>query len=104
MDAVTATPARRSRRELWGRAGADRPWDRRSAGAPRSPAGGPLRVAMLAPPWIPVPALRRLSATADLGPRGVPHGIASPGMGLRCPAAPPDDTPPPASRMHRGRG
>jgi glycosyltransferase involved in cell wall biosynthesis len=56
MEAVTATPARRSPRELWGRASADRPWDRRSAGAPRSPAGGPLRVAMLAPPWIPVPA------------------------------------------------
>src|ERR1700756_181387 len=56
MDAVSATPARRSRRELWGRPSADRPSDRWLAGAPRSPPGGPLRVAMLAPPWISVPA------------------------------------------------
>ena len=39
-----------------GQARADRPRGRWLAGAPRSPAGRPLRVAMLAPPWIPVPA------------------------------------------------
>jgi glycosyltransferase involved in cell wall biosynthesis len=55
MDAVSATPAARSRRELWRRAGAGRPPDRWLAGA-RGSLGGPLRVAMLAPPWIPVPA------------------------------------------------
>ena len=56
MDAVSATPARRSPRGLSGQARADRPPGRWLAGAPRSPAGRPLRVAMLAPPWIPVPA------------------------------------------------
>lgn len=55
MDAVSA-PARRSRRELWGQASTDRPPNHRWAGASSSPPGALLRVAMLAPPWIPVPA------------------------------------------------
>ena len=56
MDAVSATPARRSRRPTWSRANGALPPDRRKAGAPRSPRGVPLRIAMLAPPWIPIPA------------------------------------------------
>jgi glycosyltransferase involved in cell wall biosynthesis len=56
MDAVSATPARRSRGPTWSRASRALPPDRRKAGAPRSPRGVPLRIAMLAPPWIPIPA------------------------------------------------
>src|ERR1700733_10291203 len=52
MDAVSAAPARRSRRQLLGRASAGHS----SAGEPGSKSGAPLRIAMLAPPWISVPA------------------------------------------------
>ena len=52
MDAVSAAPARRSHRQLLGRASAGHSL----AGAPGSKSGSPLRVAMLAPPWISVPA------------------------------------------------
>src|ERR1700758_2228448 len=56
MDAASATPARRSYRALWGGASGDGPTDRWLTDAPRSSSEGPLRVAMLAPPWISVPA------------------------------------------------
>ncbi|HEY4827037.1 MAG TPA: glycosyltransferase family 4 protein [Solirubrobacteraceae bacterium] len=52
MDAVSAAHARRSRRQLLGRASAGHS----SAGEPGSKSGAPLRIAMLAPPWISVPA------------------------------------------------
>src|ERR1700733_8705220 len=52
MDAVSAAPARRSHRQLLGRASAGHSL----AGEPGSKSGAPLRVAMLAPPWISVPA------------------------------------------------
>ena len=54
MDAVSAAPARRSRRP---RSGRTRDGPRRIAvGEARpGPAGPPLRIAMLAPPWISVP-------------------------------------------------
>src|SRR6476646_6774303 len=52
MDAVSAAPARRSHRQWLGRASAGHSL----AGAPGSKSGSPLRVAMLAPPWISVPA------------------------------------------------
>jgi glycosyltransferase involved in cell wall biosynthesis len=61
MDAVSAVPARRLRRQRLGRTSAGQARDLFSAGAPTSPPaasppGAPLRVAMLAPPWISVPA------------------------------------------------
>ena len=61
MDAVRAAPARRLRRQRLGRTSAGHAADLLSAGAPESPPaasppGAPLRVAMLAPPWISVPA------------------------------------------------
>ena len=54
MDAVSAAPARRSRRQRWaGRMGpAGPPVGRRT----EKSGGVPLRIAMLAPPWISVPA------------------------------------------------
>jgi glycosyltransferase involved in cell wall biosynthesis len=52
MDAVTAAPAPKLRRQPFGRASADRTPDLSLARAP----GAPLRIAMLAPPWISVPA------------------------------------------------
>src|SRR3984885_12015309 len=52
MDAVSAAPARRSHRQLLGRASAGHSL----AGEPGSKSGAPLRVAMLAPPWIAVPS------------------------------------------------
>jgi glycosyltransferase involved in cell wall biosynthesis len=52
MDAVSAAPARWSHRQLLGRASAGHSL----AGARGSKSGSPLRVAMLAPPWISVPA------------------------------------------------
>jgi len=55
MDAVSAEPARRSRRQLFGRGIPGAP-DRSSPGVVRDPAEPPLRIAMLAPPWIPVPS------------------------------------------------
>src|ERR1700733_3548558 len=51
MDAVSAAPARRSHRQLLGRASAGHSL----AGEPGSKSGAPLRIAMLAPPWISVP-------------------------------------------------
>ena len=56
MDVVSAAPARRSRRQLLGRSGAGRTTDLSLARAPGGPSGAPLRVAMLAPPWISFPA------------------------------------------------
>ena len=56
MDVVNAAPARRSRRHLAGRPGARHVSDLSLAGTPPSPPGAPLRIAMLAPPWISVPA------------------------------------------------
>ncbi len=55
MDAVSAAPERRLNRKL-GPASAVRSSNLALAGTPGSPPGAPLRVAMLAPPWIPVPA------------------------------------------------
>src|SRR5271154_969666 len=52
MDAVSSTPTLRSRRQLWGRASSGHTPDLSLVGAP----GAPLRIAMLAPPWISVPA------------------------------------------------
>jgi glycosyltransferase involved in cell wall biosynthesis len=52
MNAVSAAPARRSRRQLLGRPSSGEAPDLSPA---RSPAA-PLRIAMLAPPWITVPA------------------------------------------------
>jgi glycosyltransferase involved in cell wall biosynthesis len=52
MDAVSAAPARRSHRQLLRRASAGHSL----AGAPGSRSGSALRLAMLAPPWISVPA------------------------------------------------
>jgi glycosyltransferase involved in cell wall biosynthesis len=56
MELAIASPALTSRRQLLRRASADHPPDRWADGALGSPPGAPLRVAMLAPPWIPVPA------------------------------------------------
>mgnify|MGYP001389606686 CR=1 FL=1 len=56
MDAVSAAPALRSRRQLLGRTAAGHTPDLSLAGAPGHRPGAPLRVAMLAPPWISVPA------------------------------------------------
>jgi glycosyltransferase involved in cell wall biosynthesis len=52
MDAVSAAPRRQSHRQLLGRPSAGHSLTR----APGSKSGAPLRVAMLAPPWISVPA------------------------------------------------
>ena len=52
MNAVSAAPARRSRRQLSGRAASGRTQELPPTGSP----GAPLRIAMLAPPWITVPA------------------------------------------------
>jgi glycosyltransferase involved in cell wall biosynthesis len=52
MDAVSAAPRRQSHRQLLGRPSAGHSLAR----APGSKSGAPLRVAMLAPPWISVPA------------------------------------------------
>jgi glycosyltransferase involved in cell wall biosynthesis len=55
MDAVTAPPARPTRRLRLDRTGLG-PMDRSPDGAPGRSSEPPLRIAMLAPPWIPVPA------------------------------------------------
>ncbi len=52
MNAVSTAPARRSRRQLLGRASSGQAPELSPAGA----SGAPLRIAMLAPPWITVPA------------------------------------------------
>ena len=56
MDAVSSAPALRSRRQLWARASTVRKPDLSLVGEPAAPPRAPLRVAMLAPPWISVPA------------------------------------------------
>src|ERR1700683_1510466 len=59
MDAVSAAPARRSRRSAPSRPSAGHGADlslARAPRTPRTPPGLPLRVAMLAPPWISVPS------------------------------------------------
>jgi glycosyltransferase involved in cell wall biosynthesis len=56
MDAVSAAHARRSHRQRWGQARSGHTPDLALAGAPGSPSGEPLRIAMLAPPWISIPA------------------------------------------------
>jgi glycosyltransferase involved in cell wall biosynthesis len=56
MDAVRTAPEVRSRRLSLGRAGFGNAADRVVAGAPRRPTEPSLRIAMLAPPWISVPA------------------------------------------------
>jgi glycosyltransferase involved in cell wall biosynthesis len=54
MDAVSAEPAPRPRHHLFGRASTHTP-DRSSSGAARDRSEA-LRIAMLAPPWLPVPS------------------------------------------------
>jgi glycosyltransferase involved in cell wall biosynthesis len=56
MDAVSAAPRRRVRRQPFGRPYSGHPSDRKRPAASAAPAGAPLRIAMLAPPWISVPA------------------------------------------------
>ncbi len=56
MDAVMAAHTRRSRRQLLRRTAAGHAPDLSLAGPPGEPPGAPLRIAMLAPPWISVPA------------------------------------------------
>ncbi len=56
MEAVSAAPARTTRRQSWGRASASHPPHRWLADSPRRASRAPLRVAMLAPPWISIPA------------------------------------------------
>ena len=56
MDAVMTAHTRRSRRQLLGRTAAGHKPDLSLAGPPGGSPGAPLRVAMLAPPWISVPA------------------------------------------------
>jgi glycosyltransferase involved in cell wall biosynthesis len=56
MDAVNAAPARRSRRRALGRASLSHTQDLPPAQAPADPSRPPMRIAMLAPPWISVPA------------------------------------------------
>jgi glycosyltransferase involved in cell wall biosynthesis len=56
MDAVSGVPARRSRRLLVGRASGAGRSDLSLPRAHGGPPGAPLRVAMLAPPWISVPS------------------------------------------------
>jgi glycosyltransferase involved in cell wall biosynthesis len=55
MDAMTAAPARPTRRPRLGRTGFGH-MDRLPDGAPGRFSDSPQRIAMLAPPWIPVPA------------------------------------------------
>ena len=55
MDAVSTAPARPSRRLLLGRPGSGH-MDRSPGCLPGRSLAPPLRIAMLAPPWIPVPA------------------------------------------------
>src|ERR1700731_1331403 len=55
MDVVSAAPARGTRRQLPARVNSGHVPERSSAGMPAGPLGAPLRVAMLAPPWISVP-------------------------------------------------
>src|SRR6202161_3070798 len=55
MDAVHTAPGLRSRRLPLGRASFGHAPNRSTAGASGDPAGSPLRIAMLAPPWISVP-------------------------------------------------
>jgi glycosyltransferase involved in cell wall biosynthesis len=52
MNAVSEAPVRRARRQLLGRVSSGQAADLSPAGMP----GAPLRIAMLAPPWITVPA------------------------------------------------
>ena len=52
MNAVSPAATQRSRRQLWGRTSFGRMPELSLVGAP----GAPLRVAVLAPPWISVPA------------------------------------------------
>src|SRR5579871_3906254 len=56
MEAVSAAPLRRSPRRRLGRASARYASDLSLAGSPGGSPGRSLRVAMLAPPWISVPA------------------------------------------------
>lgn len=56
MAAVIAAPALASRRQLWGRVSPGRAPDLSFAHTPGAKFGPSLRVAMLAPPWISVPA------------------------------------------------
>src|ERR1700684_1850837 len=56
MDAVHTAPGLRSRRLPLGRASFGHAPNRSTTGASGDPAGTPLRIAMLAPPWISVPA------------------------------------------------
>ena len=56
MDAVMAAHTRRSRRQLLGRTADGHTPNLSLAGPPEGPPGAPLRIAMLAPPWISVPA------------------------------------------------
>jgi glycosyltransferase involved in cell wall biosynthesis len=56
MDAVSAAPALRSRRQLLGGPRSRHMSDLSLDGVPSGPPGARLRVAMLAPPWIPTPA------------------------------------------------
>jgi glycosyltransferase involved in cell wall biosynthesis len=56
MDTMTPAPERRSHRQLWGRTRAGGTPEFSLADAHGRPPGAPLRVAMLAPPWISVPA------------------------------------------------
>ena len=56
MDVVSEAPARRSRHQLFGRPRAGHAPDLSSADPQRSRPGAPLRIAMIAPPWITVPA------------------------------------------------
>ena len=56
MDAVSTAPVALPRRARSGRAGFGHARNRLVTGAPGSPAESTLRIAMLAPPWISVPA------------------------------------------------
>src|SRR5581483_7503581 len=56
MDQVIAEPAVTLRRQLLGRVSGRRPSELGLARAPGPKSGSPLRIAMLAPPWISVPA------------------------------------------------
>jgi glycosyltransferase involved in cell wall biosynthesis len=55
MDVVSAAPARGTRRRLPARVSSVHTPERSSSDMPAGPLGAPLRVAMLAPPWISVP-------------------------------------------------
>src|SRR5581483_4523031 len=56
MDPVIAAPAATQRRRLLGRGSGRRPSELGLARAPGAKSGPSLRIAMLAPPWIPVPS------------------------------------------------